>query len=89
MVDEQKIGVHEAASSSTKKITKEGDIVSQAFEDTSKKTGFRPGMMALRDMKKHWTLSEFIRMDEQFVFKLKASEPSFCKMAYTGIYSTI
>lgn len=83
MVDEEKTGVHEAASASSKKITKSGDLISQDFADVSKHTGFRPGMMALKDMKKQWTLTEFISLDEQFVFRLKASEPSHCKLAYT------
>jgi hypothetical protein len=37
--------------------------------------GFRPGMPKLRDMKKSWTLTDFLEMDDQFVFKFaKAKE---------------
>jgi len=36
--------------------------------------GFRPGMMALRDMKMSWTLNDFIEMDEKYVFKIKRQD---------------
>ncbi len=73
MVDEAKTGVHEAASSG-KKIAKDGSIVAQEYDDTVARTGFRPGMMPLRDMKMQWRLDEFVAMDEQFEYKLKRQE---------------
>ena len=80
MVDESKTGVHEMAHSSAKRISKSGDIVSQDYLSISQQTGFRPGMMPLRSIKKHWTLSEFVSLDEQFVFRLKAVTPPRCKL---------
>jgi len=73
MVDEAKTGVHEAASTG-KKIAKDGSIVAQEYDDAVARTGFRPGMMPLRDMKMQWRLDEFVAMDEQFEFKVKRQE---------------
>lgn len=36
--------------------------------------GFRPGMLPLRSMKMQWTLDEFLIIDNQFVYKVKAPE---------------
>jgi nuclear protein localization family protein 4 len=84
-VDESQVGgagVHENAQIHTKTISKTGEIVSQTYENISNNQGFRPGMLPLRSMKKHWTLSEFISLDEQFEFKLKAPEKAFCTLAH-------
>ena len=82
-VDVTKTGVHENAQASVKRVTKSGDIVIQSYENVSNSNGFRPGMLSLRSMKKHWTLNEFIRLDEQFEFKLKAAEKAPCTLAST------
>lgn len=79
-VDESKVGVHEA-STSKKLITKDGKIVHQDAETALKSTGFRPGMLPLRSMKMHWTLNEFVSLDEQFVYKIKSQEKSGCSLA--------
>ena len=50
MVDPAKTGVHEAAATG-KMIAKDGSIVAQEYESVVARTGFRPGMMPLRDMK--------------------------------------
>lgn len=76
-IDEDKIGVHEA-SSGKKQITKDGQIVQQDISSTLKNSGFRPGMLPLRSMKMQWTLNEFIALDEQFEFKIKAQDKSNC-----------
>ena len=83
-VDESQNGsnVHENAQSHTKVISKTGEIVSKTYEKVSESRGFRPGMLPLRSMKKHWTLTEFISLDEQFEFKLKAPEKAFCTLAH-------
>ncbi len=78
-IDESKMGVHES-SSGKKQITKDGHIVSQDIHSALKSTGFRPGMLPLRSMKMQWTLNEFIALDEQFEFKIKAQEKSNCKL---------
>ncbi len=39
--------------------------------------GFRSGMLPLRDIKKHWTLNEFVAMDEQYIFKMKRQPEAF------------
>lgn len=76
LVDETKAGVHENAQSSSKMITKDGTLQVRNYDNISNSNGFRPGMLPLRSMKKHWTLTEFIALDEQFEFKLKAPEKS-------------
>lgn len=82
-VDESKTGVHENAQASVKRVTKTGDIVLQTYENVANSNGFRPGMLSLRSMKKHWTLNEFIRLDEQFQFRLKAADKAPCTLAST------
>ena len=69
MVDETKTGVHEAAVAG-RRITKEGNIVAQEYSSLADQTGFRPGMMPLRNMKMQWTLKDFIELDEQFQYKM-------------------
>lgn len=61
------------------KINADGSLTHATYDTRLEKTGFRPGMKALRDMKMHWTLGEFIRMDAQFEFKLKAQEKGHCE----------
>lgn len=84
-IDESKIGVHESAGLETRKqITKEGNIVSQDISTVLNSSGFRPGMLPLRSMKMQWTLDEFMLMDSQFVYKVKAPEKgkgAVCKAA--------
>jgi nuclear protein localization family protein 4 len=72
-VDETKTGVHEMATTG-KMIAKDGSIVAQEYEDVVARTGFRPGMMPLRDMKMQWRLDEFVALDSQFEYKLKRQE---------------
>ena len=80
-VDESKTGAHEKALSSNKRITKTGDVVLQEYEQKSNSIGFRPGMLPLKSIKKHWTLNEFIALDDQFVYRFKAPDKAFCKLA--------
>lgn len=77
-IDETKTGVHEDAHFSSKRITKEGNIVSQEHHTLANQNGFRPGMLSLGAIKKHWTLAEYVSLDEQFEFRLKAPEGSNC-----------
>lgn len=35
-------------------------------------------MMALKSMKMQWTLNDFVSLDEQFVYKIKSCDASFC-----------
>ena len=69
MVNESKCGIHEA-SSSERRITKEGNIVAQEYTAVANRNGFRPGMMPLRNMKMQWTLNDFIALDSQFEYKI-------------------
>ncbi len=39
------------------------------------------GMLPLRSMKMQWTLNEFVSLDEQFQYKIKAPEKGICKLA--------
>jgi nuclear protein localization protein 4 homolog len=45
---------------------------------TGRDKGFRPGMLALRDMKMSWTLNDFIAMDSQFQFKIQRQPTAVC-----------
>ena len=78
MVDEHKVGVHES-STGLKTITRDGTIVTQDISTVFNSSGFRPGMLPLRNMKMHWTLNEYISLDEQFQFKIKSPETGMCK----------
>ena len=78
-IDETKMGIHES-SSGKKQITKEGHIVAQDIQKSLNQSGFRPGMLPLRSMKMHWTLNEFVALDEQFVYKVKAPEKGICEI---------
>lgn len=56
-------------------IAKDGSIKLVPKEhDTN---GFRKGMLPLRDMKMHWTLNEFMEMDDQFTFKIQRQKESW------------
>lgn len=57
-----------------RKITADGTVTHVTYHDRMDKNSFRPGLKALRDMKMHWTLDEFMRMDAQFEFKLSAQK---------------
>mmetsp|Transcript_28962 Transcript_28962/g.45026 ORF Transcript_28962/g.45026 Transcript_28962/m.45026 type:complete len:476 (+) Transcript_28962:92-1519(+) len=61
-------------------IGKDGTIklIYEEPEEGNEK-GFRKGMRALRDIKMAWTLNEFMDMDSQYVFKIKAQGEAFCK----------
>lgn len=61
----------------SRQITRDGTLVTS--ENQSDPDGFRPGMMSLRSMKKHWTLTEFVELDNKFVHKLKQQEEAICK----------
>eukprot|EP01035_Chromulina_nebulosa_P032614 gene32614-43576_t len=78
-IDETKMGVHES-STGKKQITKDGHIVAQDVASSLKSNGFRPGMLPLRSMKMQWTLNEFVALDEQFVYKVKAPEKGICQL---------
>lgn len=63
------------------RINADGTLTRVAYHDRADKQAFRPGMKSLRDMKMHWTLGEFMRMDAQFEFKLSAQmEPHVTKV---------
>ncbi|CAH0476754.1 unnamed protein product [Peronospora belbahrii] len=63
------------------KINSDGTITHVSYDDRADKQSFRPGLKSLRDMKMHWTLDEFMRMDAQFEFKISAQkEPHVAKV---------
>ncbi len=70
---------HEAG----KKIAADGSIVNKTHLEASRERGFRPGMMSLRSMKMHWTLTDFVELDAQFEYKIKAqkNENPWCTKA--------
>jgi nuclear protein localization protein 4 homolog len=83
-VDEEKTNVSSMRAASGSRITKEGNIVAQEYENVVARDGFRPGMMPLRSMKNQWTLNDLVELDEQFTFnftKMKKKREAFCKKA--------
>ncbi|CAM9269390.1 unnamed protein product [Choristocarpus tenellus] len=78
-LDESMQGMAHEEAVGPKKINADGTIVQQTFEDISRKTGFRPGMMSLRSMKMKWTLSDFTEMNDTFTFRLKKPEKAICQ----------
>ena len=60
------------------KIGADGSIVATEYDDYTSSKGFRPGMAALGDIKKSWTLTDFLEMDDQFNFKVKRQEAAHC-----------
>ncbi|GAX11056.1 nuclear protein localization protein 4 homolog [Fistulifera solaris] len=70
-------------------IGKDGSIILVPSNEhpAEKDKGFRKGMMALRDMKMHWTLADFMALDSQFEFKIQRQENPICKQASLDIPS--
>mmetsp|Transcript_1178 Transcript_1178/g.3540 ORF Transcript_1178/g.3540 Transcript_1178/m.3540 type:complete len:452 (+) Transcript_1178:225-1580(+) len=60
------------------KIGPNGQIMATEYDDYCSAKGFRPGQAALGDIKKSWTLTDFLEMDEQFNFKMKRQEKAEC-----------
>lgn len=58
----------------SRKVNADGSITHVEHHVLNGKKSFRPGLKALRDIKMHWTIGEFMRMDEEFEFKLKPQE---------------
>jgi len=60
-------------------IAKDGSIklVHSDAPVATEDRGFRKGMLPLRDMKMHWTLNEFVAMDEQYTFKMTRQPEAF------------
>lgn len=56
------------------KVGADGTITHVAHHESAGRSAFRPGLKALRDMKMHWTLGEFMRMDAEFEFKISAQK---------------
>eukprot|EP00968_Pinguiococcus_pyrenoidosus_P021130 scaffold2679_cov251-Pinguiococcus_pyrenoidosus.AAC.2 len=67
---------HEAAKA-PRMVDADGTV--RVAEASSKQRGFRPGMLPLRAMKMHWTLTDFLDMDNRFVYKMKRQEEGACK----------
>ena len=56
------------------KIGADGKITATEYDDYCSSKGFRPGQAALGDIKKAWTLTDFLEMDDQFNFKINAGK---------------
>jgi nuclear protein localization family protein 4 len=60
-----------ARSATKKTIDAQGNIVDLEYEAEAAEKGFRPGMLALKNMKMQWTLAEFQELDSKFVYEFK------------------
>lgn len=70
-----------ASSSHVKRvIAKDGSIKLVREDSLQSANGFRKGMLSLRDMKMHWTLNEFMEMDDQFTFKIQRQKESWIEV---------
>ena len=58
-------------------IDKDGNVKLITLDPTDNPNAFRKGMLALRDIKKHWKLSDFMEMDEQYQFKIQRQANSY------------
>lgn len=65
------------APSTGKRIDLHGNLVASARGQTGG-SEFRPGLLALRDQKLHWTLTEMTELDDHYTFVIKGKEPNFC-----------
>ena len=86
-VNEEKTLFRMGASAPSRAITRDGTIVQKEGVEGGD-DGFRPGMMSLRSMKKHWTLTEFVELDNKFVHKLKRQEAPHCKQVSLDVKCT-
>jgi len=70
-------------------VDKDGQIKLVASNEvtTQQDKGFRKGMLALRDMKMQWTLTDFVAMDSQFEFKVQRQENAICQQVSLDIPS--
>ena len=69
---------HEEAKA-PRKVDADGTVRAMDYEEVAQSKGFRPGMLPLRSMKMQWTLTDFLEMDEKFVYRLKRQEQAFCR----------
>jgi len=62
-------------------VSTDGKLVSTggATASARAKKAFRPGLMSLRDMKMHWTLTEMTMMAAQYEFKMERQKTAWCK----------
>lgn len=69
----------ECAFEAGKKIAADGTIINKTHHETARERGFRPGMMSLRSMKMHWTLTDFVELDAQ----VRGGSMRLCNLAHT------
>ena len=60
-----------------RRVIDENGTIKLISNDIDNDKGFRKGMLALKDIKKHWTLDEFMRMDDQYNFKIQRQKESW------------
>lgn len=62
-----------------RKVTPDGDIVALTHQEMKDKTAFRPGGVAMRDIKKHWTWMDFEQYQKAFEFTVVRQKEAHCK----------
>lgn len=75
-----------ASESMTRRVVKPDGSIELKYVDpclmaSGKERGFRPGMLPLRDIKKAWTMNDFIAMDEKYTFKIKRQDVSWTSVS--------
>ena len=70
------------ASSNMRRVIDKDGTIKLVQSDTPAEAddrGFRKGMLPLRDMKMHWTLNEFVELDNRYTFNIKRQPEAFSK----------
>jgi len=62
-----------------RKVTADGRLVAVSHDDATSRSAFKPGMLAMRDMKRHWNWMEFEALQKAFEFVVKRPGPAHCR----------
>lgn len=79
---EQEVEIQQPATSNMRRVIDKDGTIKLVHSDapaSSDDKGFRKGMLPLRDMKMHWTLNEFVALDDQYTFKMTRQPEAFSK----------
>lgn len=64
-----------------RKVAADGQIVAMSHQEMKDKMAFRPGGVAMRDIKKHWTWMDFEEYQKAFEFRVARQKEAHCKGA--------
>jgi nuclear protein localization protein 4 homolog len=79
---EQEVETQQQVTSNMRRVIDKDGTIKLVHSDApavSEDKGFRKGMLPLRDMKMHWTLNEFVALDDRYTFKITRQPEAFSK----------